>query len=161
MVENTSVSVDKNVLNIVDVFRGETPRIKFINDSIKRGLGLFEAVWIYKKEIKKISIQRRVILKVGRTAIKPIHKHSGFLEITQESLEFYNKELDKVIMSIDKKSISDVYVGYDKVFKKAFYPFSPPLRLIFEGNTLYLFLRLPGEKKFKGDDKLFIGLLSD
>jgi hypothetical protein len=64
-------------------------------------------------------------------------------------------------MSINKKSISEIIVGYDKLFKKEFYSYSPPLRFVFNGRTIYLFLRLPGEKKFKGDDKLFIGLIRD
>ncbi|MCL4362488.1 MAG: hypothetical protein OH338_02440 [Candidatus Parvarchaeota archaeon] len=159
--ENASVSVDKNILNIVDIFRGETPRMKFINDSLKRGLGLFEAVWIFKKELLELSLHKKVIARVGRSSIKPLHKHSGFVEITQESIEFYNKKLDTLIMRVEKKSISEINVGYDKLFKKEFYPYSPPLRFIFNGKTVYLFLRLPGEKKFKGDDKLFIGLISD
>ncbi|MCL5976420.1 MAG: hypothetical protein M1580_02370 [Candidatus Parvarchaeota archaeon] len=159
--ENASVSVDKNILNIVDIFRGETPRMKFINDSLKRGLGLFEAVWIFRKELLELSLHKKVIARVGRSSIKPLHKHSGFVEITQESIEFYNKKLDTLIMRVEKKSISEINVGYDKLFKKEFYPYSPPLRFIFNGKTVYLFLRLPGEKKFKGDDKLFIGLISD
>ena len=150
--ENASVSVDKNILNIVDIFRGETPRMKFINDSLKRGLGLFEAVWIFKKELLELSLHKKVIARVGRSSIKPLHKHSGFVEITQESIEFYNKKLDTLIMRVEKKSISEINVGYDKLFKKEFYPYSPPLRFIFNGKTVYLFLRLPGEKKFKGDD---------
>ena len=159
--ENASVSVDKNILNIVDIFRGETPRMKFINDSLKRGLGLFEAVWIFKKELLELSLHKKVIARVGRSSIKPLNKHSGFVEITQESIEFYNKKLDTLIMRVEKKSISEINVGYDKVFKKEFYPYSPPLRFVFNGKTVYLFLRLPGEKKFKDDDKLFIGLISD
>ncbi|MCL4391219.1 MAG: hypothetical protein M1284_03040 [Candidatus Parvarchaeota archaeon] len=161
MRENASVSVDKNVLNIVDLFRGETPRMKFINDSIKRGLGLFEAVWIFKRELMEISVSSKIIARVGRSSMKPIHKHSGFLEITQESIEFYSKKLDKPIMVVEKRSISSISVGYDRLFKQSFYPYSPPLKFIFDGRTVYLFLRLPGEKKFRGDDKLFIGLLSD
>lgn len=159
--ENASVSVDKSVLNIVDLFRGETPRAKFINDSLKRGLGLFEAVWIFKRELLELSMHKKVIARVTKSAIRPLHKHSGFVEITQESIEFYNKKLDKLIMSVDKKSISETSVGYDKFFKKEFYSYSPPLRFIFNGKTIYLFLRLPGERKFKGDDKLFIGLIGD
>jgi hypothetical protein len=161
MAENLSVSVDKNVLNVIDMFRGETPRIKFINDSIKRGLGLFEAVWIFKREILDIGVTNKIIARVGRSSIKPLHKHSGFLTITQGSIEFYNKKLDKPVMVIEKRFISDISVGYDKLFKKSFYPFSPPLKLVFSGKTIYLFLRLPGEKKFRGDDKLFIGLIND
>ncbi len=159
--ENASVSVDKNLLNIVDLFRGETPRIKFINDSLKRGLGLFEAVWIFKKELLELSLHRKVLARVGRSSIKPLHKHSGFVEITQESIEFYNKNLDTLLIRVEKRSISEISVGYDKLFKKELYPYSPPLRFVFNGKTLYLFLRLPGERKFKGDDKLFIGLISD
>ncbi|MGC8533209.1 MAG: hypothetical protein ACP5MV_01080 [Candidatus Parvarchaeum sp.] len=159
--ENASVSVDKNILNIVDIFRGETPRMKFINDSLKRGLGLFEAVWIFRKELLELGLHKKVIARVGRSSIKPLHKHSGFVEITQESIEFYNKKLDTLLMRVEKKSISEVKVGYDKLFRKEFYPYSPPLRFIFNGRKVYLFLRLPGEKKFKGDDKLFIGLISD
>ncbi|MCL4376202.1 hypothetical protein M1558_01785 [Candidatus Parvarchaeota archaeon] len=159
--ENASVSVDKNILNIVDIFRGETPRMKFINDSLKRGLGLFEAVWIFRKELLELSLRKKVIARVGRSSIRPLHKHSGFVEITQESIEFYNKKLDTLIMRIEKKSISEINVGYDRLFRKEFYPYSPPLRFVFNGKTVYLFLRLPGEKKFKGDDKLFIGLISD
>jgi len=159
--EDAGVSVDKNILNVVDIFRGETPRMKFINDSLKRGLGLFEAVWIFRNELLELSLHKRVIAKVGRSSIKPLHKHSGFVEITQESIEFYNKKLDKLIIRVEKKSISEITVGYDKLFKKEFYPYSPPLRFTFGGKTIYLFLRLPGEKKFKGDDKLFIGLISD
>lgn len=161
MKENASVSLDKNVSNIIDIFRGETPRIKFINDSIKRGLGLFEAVWIFKNELIKLSIQRKMLARVGRGTIKPVHRHSGFVEITQESVEFYNKDLNILIMSIEKKFMRDTKVGYDRFFKKSFYPYSPPLSFTFGGKTIYLFLRLPGERKFKGDDKLFIGLLSD
>ena len=159
--ENASVSVDKNILNIVDIFRGETPRMKFINDSLKRGLGLFEAVWIFRKELLELSLHKKVIARVGRSSIRPLHKHSGFVEITQESIEFYNKKLDTLIMRVEKKSISDITVGYDKLFRKEFYPYSPPLRFVFNGRAMYLFLRLPGEKKFKGDDKLFIGLIND
>ncbi|EEZ92938.1 MAG: hypothetical protein BJBARM4_0451 [Candidatus Parvarchaeum acidiphilum ARMAN-4] len=91
--ENASVSVDKSVLNIVELFRGETPRAKFINDSLKRGLGLFEAVWIFKRELLELSMHNKVIARVTRSSIKPIHKHAGFVEITQESIEFYNKNL--------------------------------------------------------------------
>lgn len=159
--ENASVSVDKSVLNIIDLFRGETPRAKFINDSLKRGLGLFEAVWIFKKELLELGMHDKVIARVARSSIKPLHKHAGFVEITQESIEFYNKKLDKAVMSINKKSISEINIGYDKLFKKEFYSYSAPLRFVFNGKTLYLFLRLPGEKKFKGDDKLFIGLIGD
>jgi hypothetical protein len=159
--ENASVSVDKNILNIVDIFRGETPRMKFINDSLKRGLGLFEAVWIFKSELLELSLHKKVMARVGRSSIRPLHKHSGFVEITQESIEFYNKKLDTLIMRVEKKSISKITIGYDKLFKREFYPYSPPLRFVFNGKTVYLFLRLPGEKKFKGDDKLFIGLISD
>lgn len=159
--ENASVSVDKNILNIVDIFRGETPRMKFINDSLKRGLGLFEAVWIFREELLELSLHKKVIARVGRSSIKPLHKHSGFVEITQESIEFYSKKLDTLVMRVEKKSISKINVGYDKFFKKEFYPYSPPLRFVFNGKTVYLFLRLPGEKKFKGDDKLFIGLIRD
>ena len=159
--ENASVSVDKNILNIVDIFRGETPRMKFINDSLKRGLGLFEAVWIFKSELLELSLHKKLIARVSRSSMGPLHKHSGFVEITQESIEFYNKKLDTLIMRVEKKSISEITVSYDKLFKKEFYPYSPPLRFVFNGKVVYLFLRLPGEKKFKGDDKLFIGLISD
>ena len=111
----------KNILNIVDIFRGETPRMKFINDSLKRGLGLFEAVWIFKKELLELSLHKKVIARVGRSSIKPLHKHSGFVEITQESIEFYNKKLDTLIMRVEKKSISEINVGYDKLFRKAIF----------------------------------------
>ncbi len=161
MKENMSVSVDKNVLNLVDMFRGETPRIKFINDSIKRGLGLFEALWIFKEEIIDIGMTNRIIAKVGRSSVRPLHKHSGFLTITQETLEFYTRKLDKPILLINKSSISNISVGYDNAFKESFYPYSPPLKIVFDRKTIYLFLRLPGEKKFRGDDGLFIGLIRD
>ncbi|EFD92806.1 MAG: hypothetical protein BJBARM5_0481 [Candidatus Parvarchaeum acidophilus ARMAN-5] len=161
MKEDLSVSVDKNVLNVVDLFRGETPRMKFINDSIKRGLGLFEVVWIFKEEILQISMRKKIIAKVGRSSVKPLHKHTGFLTITQESIDFYNKKLDKPLLVIEKRFISKVSVGYDETFTKSFYKYSPPLKIIFNEKTIYLFLRLPGEKKFRGDDKLFIGLITD
>ena len=161
MKENLSVSVNKNLINVIDMFRGDTPRIKFINDSIKRGLGLFEALWIFREELNKISMTKKILSKVGRSSVKPVHKHSGFVIITQESVDFYSKKLDRPILLIHKKNIKEVKVGYDETFKKSFYPYSPPLKIVFDGKTMYLFLRLPGEKKFRGDDRLFLGLIRD
>ena len=161
MKENLSVSVNKNLINVIDMFRGDTPRIKFINDSIKRGLGLFEALWIFREELNKISMTKKILPKVGRSSVKPVHKHSGFVIITQESVDFYSKKLDRPILLIHKKNIKEVKAGYDETFKKSFYPYSPPLKIVFDGKTMYLFLRLPGEKKFRGDDRLFLGLIRD
>jgi len=88
-------------------------------------------------------------VKAHTSGFKPLHRYEGILEIRDDRLIFYGKDVkdgDEFKLEIPFKDVLDVYYGFDEIFKgreERAWPWDKPLRIRFKKdeieNTIYLF----------------------
>lgn len=95
-------------------------------------------------------------MKAHTSGFKPLHRHEGVLELSEENVVFRGRDIRKgedFNLEIPVRDIRDVYLGWDEVFTgfpmsragDRAYPWNKPLRLRYKSDhderTLYLFAR--------------------
>lgn len=95
-------------------------------------------------------------LKAHTSGFKPLHRYEGTLELTDDELIFTGidiKEEGKLNLRIPLKSIKDVYLGFDNIFKgreERAWPWNKPLRIKYQyggsEKTIYLFAHFHHKK---------------
>ena len=158
MNQKISISLDEDLIKLIDAERGDTPRSKFIENTLKSAGSLFQILWIFSDEFESVSnAERWLSAHTSQPIGKPLHKHEGFLSISENSLRFYNNDMD-LVFSIERGSIKELEVTYDETFKRFrdSRGFMPPLKIVLESNAIYLFTKTIGKKKLRGD-RMFRG----
>jgi len=148
--QKISISIDKDILMLIDAERGDIPRSKYIENTIRRTGSFFEVLWISSDEFKTISNKERWFSAHASQPIgKPLHKHEGYLVLSGNSMHFYN-EKKEFVFSIERSSIRDFSITYDEVFRrlKDSRGIIPPMRITLEKNRIYLFTKPIGRKGF-------------
>ena len=89
-------------------------------------------------------------IKAHASGFKPLHRYEGSLKLDEEKLVFEGrdvKESSGFKLEIAVHEITDVYYGFDEVFKgreERAWPWNKPLRIRFKENdvekTIYLFV---------------------
>ncbi len=153
MKQKISITLNDTLMRFIDLIRGDVPRSKFIENYLKEKTNLFEAVWTFSDEMKNISKKELLTAHISQPFCKPLCKHEGFIDIQRDSLDFYDKELQR-LFTIKKIDIKSAKVEYDSTFRRFKHSrgLNPPLRLIFGKKKLYVFVRGLGELVFKGND---------
>ena len=100
--------------------------------------------------------------KAHTSGFKPLHRYEGVLELSDEELIFDGrdvKESKKFQLRIPLRNITDVYYGFDEVFKgreERAWPWNKPLRIRYRsGNnerTIYLFAHFHHKKGIRTSD---------
>ena len=160
MQEKISITLNKGLMQLVDMMRGDVSRSRFIENSLKAGMGLFEAVWIFSNELKKMSIKDFAASHLSQPFGKPLHRHEGFIDMQKDSLDFYDNDMN-LLFSVKKSEIRNIKVGYDDKFRRFKHSrgLLPPLHFQMKNRTIYLFVRSSGEIMFKGNNQRFISFL--
>ncbi len=162
MKEKISITLDEHLIKFVDTHRGDVPRSKFIENYIRSKTNLFEAIWIFKNEIPMVgAYERWISAHASQPLGKPMHKHEGFIEVAKDKLIFYDQDMDEQF-SVEKEKIKTVKVSYDKNFRRFrdSRGFIPPLNLLYDKTTIYLFVRTSGNIiKYMGYNEQFLNAL--
>ncbi|MBX8635190.1 MAG: hypothetical protein KIS30_00965 [Thermoplasmata archaeon] len=53
--EKISISLDENIIKLIDAEIGDVPRSKYIENVLKTAGSLFEALWIFSDEFENIT----------------------------------------------------------------------------------------------------------
>lgn len=149
--DKISITLNETLMKFIDLVRGDVPRSKFIENQIKSNLALFEAVWLFSDELKKV---KRSELAYAHIPLgTPLHKHEGLLDLQKDTLDFYDNELNR-LFSINRTDIRQFSVKYDKDFKRFVHSnvANPPMRLVFGNKKMYIFTRPLGASIFKGEN---------
>jgi len=110
-----------------------------------------KALMAYKEDIE----HRGVIdwLKAHTSFVKPLHRYEGEVTLSDDKIMFHGKDTktknNNYTIEIDKKDVTDVYLGFDDVFKRgedrSLGISFQPLRINFlkakKESTLYLIIR--------------------
>ena len=158
MSQKVSISLDENILKLIDAERGDVPRSKFIESVLRSTGSFFEVMWIFSDEFDTLTrMERWGSTHTSQPIGKPLHKHEGFLSISENAIRFYDTDMN-LLFSINKISIRDISRGYDDVFRRFrdSRGFIPPLKISLENKTLYLYSRTIGKKGIRGD-RMFRG----
>lgn len=146
--QKISISIDEDILALIDAERGDIPRSKYIENTIRKSGYFFEVLWISSNEFDTLSNKERWFSAHTSQPIgKPLHKHEGYIVLSGNSINFYN-ERKEVEFSIDRSSIKDLAVTYDEVFKRLrdSRGMIPPMKITLEKNTIYIFTKPIGKK---------------
>ncbi|MCL4343324.1 MAG: hypothetical protein M1267_05700 [Candidatus Thermoplasmatota archaeon] len=158
MNQKISISLDENIVKLIDMERGDIPRSRYIENVLKSAGSLFEVLWIFSDEFNSISSRERWGSAHASQPIgKPLHKHEGYLSASGDSLRFYNRNMD-LIFAIGKDSIKNLTVEYDDVFRRLrdSRGLLPPMKLSLEDKSVYMFTKPIGKKRIRGD-RMFRG----
>ena len=160
MQEKISITLNEGLMRLVDLMRGDVSRSRFIENSLKAGIGLFEAVWIFSDELAKIGIKQLAASHLSQPFGKPLHRHEGFIDVQKDMLDFYDTKMN-LVFSVKKADIRNVKVGYDRTFRRFKHSrgFVPPLHFQTKKKTIYLFVKSIGDLTYKGNDPHFISFL--
>lgn len=116
-------------------------------------------MWIFSNEFNDITGKERWIAShTSQPAGMPLHKHEGFLSISENELKFYSEDM-VLLFSLHKGSIKGISIGYDDTFRRfrdSPRGFIPPMKVSTQDKDIYLFTRTLGGRKTIGD-KLFRG----
>lgn len=108
----------------------------------------------YEKDIKEWSFWN--CMKAHTSFFKSLHRYEGVLQLGEKKLTFEGKDIEEdksFSLEVPLKNLTDVYLGWDKVFKGVpmsrtgdrAYPWNKPLRIRYkrggEEKTIYLFAR--------------------
>lgn len=151
-----SITLNDTLMRFIDLVRGDVPRSRFIENYLKDKVSLFEAIWISSDELKALTNKERLYAGVAGTVGRPLHKHEGFIDVGRDSLDFYDKELQRTF-SLHKSEIRSTRVGYDKDFRRGINP--PPMRLTLKKGKMYLFTRRLGSVSFRGENPVLLQAL--
>ncbi|ACU03973.1 hypothetical protein [Pedobacter heparinus] len=100
------------------------------------------ALWLFKDDFKDFSVFDKI--GVLFSGIKPLHTHSGIINVTNRTLVL---ESDADELEIPLKDITQIYLGFDEFYKRSyaknFGAFWQPLKLTFtssysESEMIYL-----------------------
>lgn len=101
----------------------------------------------FEEDVKNRSLTDWV--KAHTSGFKPIHRYEGILEIRENKLIFNGRDVkdeEEFKLEITIQDVTDVYYGFDEVFKgreERAWPWDKPLRIKFKMNedekTIYLF----------------------
>jgi len=101
-------------------------------------------------------------LKAHTTGFKPLHRYEGILELNDNELIFNGKDVKEnkdFQLKIPIRNITDIYYGFDEVFKgreERAWPWNKPLRIRYKtGNiekTIYLFAHFHHKKGIRTSD---------
>lgn len=161
MNQKISISMDENIIKLVDAERGDIPRSRYIENAIKSKGAFFEALWLSSDEIAGVTRKERWLSAHASQPIgKPLHKHEGYLSISENTLRFYSRDMDP-LFSVDKNSIRGMAVTYDDLFRRFrdSRGLVPPLKLVLESKAIYLFTKTVGRTRlreyrtFRGDNE--------
>ena len=82
MKDKVAISIDESLLRFVDLKRGDVPRSKFIENCIKAVSNLYQALWVFRDELKDISwTERWLAAHTSQPIGKPLHKHEGYVTL--------------------------------------------------------------------------------
>jgi len=146
--QKISISIDEDILGLIDAERGDVPRSKYIENAIRKSGSFFEALWISSDEFETITAKERWLSPhTSQPVGKPLHKHEGYLVLSGNYMHFYNKNKE-LVLSIERGSIKDISVTYDDVFRRFrdSRGLNPPMRITLDKNKIYLFTKLLGKK---------------
>ena len=159
MANKTKVSITLNdtLTRFIDLVRGDVPRSKFIENYLKDKISLFEVIWLYGDELRKITKKELIYAGVSQTIGKPLHKYEGFIDVSKDSLDFYDNDLER-LFSISKMEMKNLKVSYDKDFKSLLHSkgMNPPMHFSFGKRKMYLFTRPLGGVFFKGQNEIIM-----
>ena len=143
MTQKISISLDENIVKLIDMERGDIPRSRYIENVIKSTGLMLEALWLFSDEFDSVSgWERWVSAHTSQPLGKPLHKHDGFISITGSSMHFYNGNME-LLYTIKKDSIIDLSVGYDEFFKRFrdSRGFIPPMKVTLQDKSIYMFTK--------------------
>jgi len=146
--QKISISIDEDILKLIDAERGDVPRSKYIENAIRKSGSFFEALWISSDEFETITNKERWLSPhTSQPVGKPLHKHGGYLVLSGNYMHFYN-ENKELISSIERSSIKDISVTYDDVFRRFrdSRGLNPPMRITLGKSNIYLFTKPLGKK---------------
>lgn len=152
MSQKVSISIDEELLKIIDAERGDVPRSKYIENAIRSAGSFFEALWIFSDEFDGLTkIERWGSSHASQPIGKPLHTHEGYISISDHSLRFYDSKME-LLFSLERNSVRSINTSYDDVFRRFrdSRGFIPPQRIELEDKTLYLYTRPIGKKKIRG-----------
>ncbi|MBX8642233.1 MAG: hypothetical protein KIY10_06640 [Thermoplasmata archaeon] len=152
MNEKVSISLDENIIKLIDAERGDVPRSRYIENLLKTAGSLFEALWIFSDEFDSVTkMERWLAAHASQPLGRPLHKHEGYLSVTDNALRFYNDKMD-LLFIIEKRSILNMSVSYDEQFKRFrdSRGLIPPLKLELDNRIVYLFTKTIGRKRLGG-----------
>lgn len=158
MNQKISISLDENIVKLIDMERGDIPRSRYIENVLKSTGSLFEVLWIFSDEFESLSrMERWGSAHASQPIGKPLHKHEGYLSVSGDFLRFYNENMD-LLYVIRRDSIRDLSVAYDDVFRRFrdSRGLLPPMKLILDNKTVYMFTKPIGKKRLRGD-RMFRG----
>ena len=161
MKDKVAISIDESLLRFVDLKRGDVPRSKFIENCIKAVSKLYQALWVFRDELKDISwTERWLSVHTSQPIGKPLHKHEGYVTLNDGQVSFYDIDFNQ-LYSARIDGLRDIQVGYDDSFRrwKDSRGFIPPLHFEFERRRVYLFIRPIGRSTYKGDSEPFLTAL--
>ncbi len=159
MANKTKVSITLNdtLTRFIDLVRGDVSRSKFIENYLKDKISLFEVMWIYGDELRKVTKKELIYAHVSQPIGKPLHKYEGFVDVSKDSLDFYDSDLER-LFSISKTEMKDLKVSYDKDFKRLLHSrgANPPMHFSFGKRKMYLFTRPLGGLVFRGQNEIIL-----
>lgn len=143
MTQKISISLDENIVKLIDMDRGDIPRSRYIENVIKSTGFLLEALWLFSDEFDNISgFDRWVSAHTSQPVGKPLHKHEGYLSITGNSMHFYNKNMEPLYI-VKKETIVGLTVGYDEFFRRFrdSRGFIPPMKVTLQNKSIYMYTK--------------------
>ena len=158
MSEKISVSLDGDIVEVIDAARGDVSRSRYIENIIRSSGMFFKALWIFSDELDQVTKKERwLVAHTSQPIGKPLHKHEGFVFVIGDDLKFYGTDKE-LLFTINRDSIKGLKVGYDEAFRRLrdSRGLIPPMRIETERRTIYLFTQPVGGKRLRGD-RMFRG----
>ncbi len=158
MVEKISISLDDEIVQVIDAVRGDVPRSKYIENIIRSSGMFFRALWIFSDELDQVSSRERwLVAHTSQPMGKPLHKHEGYVLASGDDLKFYDNQKN-LVFTMNRGTIKGMEVGYDGTFKRLRDSRGaiPPMIIKTERRTVYLFTSPIAKKRLRGD-KIFRG----
>jgi len=118
----------------------------------------YETLWISSDEFEnQIRLERWGSAHTSQPLGKPLHKHEGYLSVVENSIRFYDVNMN-LLFAINKGSVKGIKTTYDDIFERFrdSRGFIPPLRMEFENRNLYVYTR-PIWRKGSRSSKMFRG----
>ncbi len=116
---------------------------KYTENTMRPVESPIEALWISSDEFGTISnLERWFVAHTSQPIGKPLHKHKGYVILNEDSITFYDSNMN-LLFSIERNKIKSIEVEYDEMFKRFrdSRGFNPPLKIQLENKSLYLFTK--------------------
>lgn len=121
----------------------DNSRSKYTENTMRPVESPIEALWISSDEFGTISnLERWFVAHTSQPIGKPLHKHKGYVILNEDSITFYDSNMN-LLFSIERNKIKSIEVEYDEMFKRFrdSRGFNPPLKIQLENKSLYLFTK--------------------